>query len=44
MITLQEGVSNMKAAPTGRQDPSMVIVARTGSLRAEGVDGAVRRA
>ena len=34
----------MKAALAGRQDPSLVIIARTGALRTEGVVGAARRA
>ena len=34
----------MKAALAGRQDPSLVIIARTSALRTEGVDGTARRA
>ena len=44
LISLEEGVGKMKAALAGRQDPSLVIIARTGALRAEGLDGTVRRA
>jgi carboxyvinyl-carboxyphosphonate phosphorylmutase len=44
LISLEEGVGKMKAALAGRQDPSLVIIARTGALRTEGVDGTVRRA
>ena len=44
MISLEEGVGKMKAALAGRQDPSLVIIARTSSLRTEGVAGTVRRA
>src|SRR6266516_2532262 len=38
LISLEEGVGKMKAALAGRQDPSLVIIARTGALRTEGVD------
>lgn len=44
LISLEEGVGKMKAALAGRQDPSLVIIARTGALRTEGVDGTARRA
>lgn len=44
LISLEEGVGKMKAALAGRQDPSLVIMARTAGLRTEGVDGTVRRA
>jgi carboxyvinyl-carboxyphosphonate phosphorylmutase len=44
LISLEEGVGKMKAALAGRQDPSLVIIARTGALRAEGVAGTIRRA
>ena len=44
MISLEEGVGKMKAALAGRQDPSLVIIARTVALRTEGVAGTVRRA
>src|SRR5262250_853513 len=44
LISLEEGVGKMKAALAGRRDPSLVIIARTGALRTEGVVGAVRRA
>jgi carboxyvinyl-carboxyphosphonate phosphorylmutase len=44
LISLEEGVGKMKAALAGRQDPSLVIIARTGALRTEGVVGAARRA
>src|SRR4030095_6836399 len=43
LISLEEGVGKMKAALAGRQDPSLVIIARTGALRTEGVVGAARR-
>ena len=41
MISLEEGVGKMKAALAGRQDPSLVIIARTVALRTEGVAGTV---
>ena len=44
LISLEEGVGKMKAALAGRQDPSLAIIARTGALRTEGVDGTARRA
>ena len=44
LITLEEGVGKMKAALAGRQDPSLVIIARTAAMRAEGVDATVQRA
>ena len=43
LITLEEGVGKMQAALAGRQDPTLVIIARTAALRAEGIDGTVRR-
>ena len=44
LISLEEGVGKMKAALAGRQDPSLVIIARTSALRTEGVAGTIRRA
>jgi carboxyvinyl-carboxyphosphonate phosphorylmutase len=44
LVSLEEGVGKMKAALAGRQDPNLVIIARTGALRTEGVAGTVRRA
>ena len=44
MVSLEEGVGKMKAALAGRQDPSLVIIARTVALRTEDVAGTVRRA
>jgi carboxyvinyl-carboxyphosphonate phosphorylmutase len=43
LIPLEEGVGKMQAALAGRQDPTLVIIARTAALRAEGIDGTVRR-
>ncbi len=44
LISLEEGVGKMKAALAGRQDPSLVIAARTGALRMGGIPETVRRA
>ncbi len=44
LISLEEGVGKMKAALSGRQDPSLVIAGRTSALRFAGIDETVRRA
>lgn len=44
LISLEEGVGKMKAALAGRQDPSLVIAARTSALRVGGIPETVRRA
>ena len=43
LVSLEEGVGKMKAALAARQDPSLVIVARTGGLRNGGIPEAIRR-
>jgi carboxyvinyl-carboxyphosphonate phosphorylmutase len=43
-ISVDEGVGKMKAALAARSDPSFVIYGRTSAIRAEGLDGALRRA
>jgi carboxyvinyl-carboxyphosphonate phosphorylmutase len=43
-ISVEEGVGKMKAALAARTDPSFVIYGRTGAVRGEGLDGALRRA
>jgi carboxyvinyl-carboxyphosphonate phosphorylmutase len=43
LISLEEGVGKMKAALAGRQDPSLVIIARTSGLQAVGLAETVRR-
>ena len=43
LISVEEGVGKMKAALAGRQDPSLLIIARTSSLGIEGVEGTIRR-
>src|SRR6478672_10538104 len=43
LISLEEGVGKMKAALSGRGDPSLVIMGRTGAASMSGIDDAVRR-
>ena len=43
LISVEEGIGKMKAALSGRQDPSLVIAGRTSALRAGGVAEAIRR-
>ena len=43
LISLDEGVGKMKAALEGRQDPSLVIAARTSASAVEGNHEAIRR-
>ena len=43
MISLEEGVGKMKAALAARQDPNLVIAGRTGAIRSEGIEGAIKR-
>ena len=42
--SVEEGVGKMKAALAARSDPSFVIYGRTSSIRAEGIDGVLKRA
>jgi carboxyvinyl-carboxyphosphonate phosphorylmutase len=44
LISVPEFVGKLKAAVAARQDPSLVIIGRTASLRVEGVNGGVARA
>jgi carboxyvinyl-carboxyphosphonate phosphorylmutase len=44
LISLQEGVSKMKAALDARGDPALVIMARTGAVSISGLDDAIARA
>jgi carboxyvinyl-carboxyphosphonate phosphorylmutase len=44
LVSVEEGVGKMKAALAGRQDPSLVVAARTSALRVTGVEDAIRRA
>ena len=44
LISVEEGVGKMKAAISGRQDPSLVVAARTSALRMGGIPEAIKRA
>ncbi len=42
--SVEEGVGKMKAALAARSDPSFVIYGRTSAIRAEGIEGVLKRA
>jgi len=44
LISLEEGLGKMRAAVAGRQDPSLVIAARTSAMAVAGLEEAIRRA
>ena len=44
LISLEEGVGKMKAAVDGRDDPALVIMARTGAASVSGIEDAMVRA
>ncbi|EJN09681.1 PEP phosphonomutase-like enzyme [Bradyrhizobium sp. YR681] len=44
LISLEEGVGKMKAALDGRDDPSLVIMGRTGAAAITSIEDAIRRA
>ncbi len=44
LIPVEEGVAKMRAALAGRQDPDLVIAARTSAMAVAGVDETVARA
>lgn len=44
VLSLEESVGKMKAAVAARRDPSFVVLGRTSALKAEGLEGACRRA
>ena len=44
LISLEEGIGKMKAALAARQDPTLVIVGRTGAPRISGISDTIRRA
>ena len=44
LISLEEGVGKIKAALDGRNDPALVIMARTGAAVVSGLDDAITRA
>ncbi len=43
LISIEEGVGKMKAALSGRQDPSLVVAGRSSALSVRGVEDAIRR-
>jgi carboxyvinyl-carboxyphosphonate phosphorylmutase len=43
LVSREEAAGKMAAAVTARSDPETVVLARTGALRVEGLDGARRR-
>ncbi len=44
LIPLDEGIGKMKAALSGRQDPTLVVAGRTSAIAIEGLDEGIRRA
>ena len=44
LISLEEGVGKMKAALSGRSDPTLVIIGRTGAVSIASLDDAIARA
>lgn len=44
LIPLDEGIGKMKAALSGRQDPSLVVAGRSSAVGIEGIDEGIRRA
>jgi carboxyvinyl-carboxyphosphonate phosphorylmutase len=44
LISLEEGVGKMKAAVSGRSDPTLVILARTGAISITSLGDAIERA
>ena len=44
LISLDEGIGKMRAALAGRQDPALIVIARTGAMQIDGVEETVRRA
>ncbi len=43
LISIEEGVGKMKAALSGREDPSLVVAGRSSALSVTGVEDAIRR-
>ena len=43
LISIEEGVGKMRAAVAGRQDPSLVIAARTSAVSIQGIKEALKR-
>ena len=44
LIPIEEGIGKMKAALSGRQDPSLVVAGRSSAIGIEGLDEGIRRA
>ena len=44
LIPLEEGIGKMKAALSGRQDPTLVVAGRSSAIAIEGLDEGIRRA
>lgn len=44
LVSIDEGIGKMRAAVAGRQDPSLVVLARTSSMAIAGLDDTVKRA
>ena len=44
LIPIEEGIGKMKAALSGRQDPSLVVAGRSSAIAIEGLDEGIRRA
>ncbi len=43
LISIEEGIGKMRAAIAGRQDPNLVIAARTSAVKVTGLDDAIAR-
>src|SRR5713226_5856751 len=43
LISIEEAVGKLRGALAGRQDPSLIIVGRTGAIPATGIDDAIAR-
>ena len=43
LVSIEEGVGKMRAAVAGRQDPSLVIAARTSAIKVNGLDDTLAR-
>ena len=44
LIPLEEGIGKMKAALSGRQDPSLVVAGRSSAIGIQGIEEGIRRA
>jgi carboxyvinyl-carboxyphosphonate phosphorylmutase len=43
LVSIEEGIGKMRAAVAGRQDPDLVIAARTSAVSVTGMDDAIQR-